>query len=141
MRVIKRRADEKKNEEQATVMKHTPVKIIIAMLLTIATFGQSFIFAQTDQQTLSATANFKAEEAITSESAIEISLSRVLTTGERVAVIIGEIDLTGLFALPAGSFTSARISVRTAFGGARTARYGLPVEDQPLDEELHHPRL
>ncbi|HRH40917.1 MAG TPA: hypothetical protein PKY82_04680 [Pyrinomonadaceae bacterium] len=79
-------------------MKQNPIKILIAMLLIIATFGQSFIFAQTAEQTLSVTVNFKAEEAITSEFAIEISLSRALSTGERIAVTIGEIDLTSLFA-------------------------------------------
>jgi len=83
-------------------MKHKPIKFLITMLLMVATFGQGFIFAQTvespkTEQTLTATANFKAEEAITPDTAIEISLDRALKTGEKIAITIGETDLTGLF--------------------------------------------
>lgn len=79
-------------------MKHKPLEIIITIFLIVATFGQGFIFAQQTEQTATATANFKAETAITPDTPIEISLNRALATGERVAVIIGETDLTSLFA-------------------------------------------
>lgn len=78
-------------------MKHKPIKFLITILLLVATFGQGFIFAQTTEQTLSATANFKAEEAVAPDTAIEISLNRALATGEKIAITIGETDLTGLF--------------------------------------------
>ena len=78
-------------------MKHTPVRILIALLLTVATFGQGLIFARTDEQILSAAANFKADKAVTPETAIEISLNRALKTAEKIAITIGETDLTGLF--------------------------------------------
>ena len=49
-------------------------------------------------KTATATVNFKAETPITPDTPIEILLNRALATGERVAVIIGETDLTSLFA-------------------------------------------
>ncbi|MBX7173070.1 MAG: hypothetical protein K1X72_19020 [Pyrinomonadaceae bacterium] len=82
-------------------MNNISIKFLVKSLSVFAfllfTFYLPTAFAQTSEQTLTATANFKAEEAITPETAIEISLSRALATGERVAVIIGETDLTGLF--------------------------------------------
>lgn len=68
---------------------------IFAFLLF--TFASSQTFAQTGEQSLFATANFKAEETVTSERAIEISLNRKLKTGEKIAITIGETDLTSLF--------------------------------------------
>ncbi len=78
-------------------MKNTRERILIAALIIIATCGQGLFFAQTDDQTLSATASFNAEEPVTPETPIEISLNRELKSGEKIAVIIGETDLTSLF--------------------------------------------
>lgn len=75
-------------------MKRKPIQNLIAILLIVATIGQGFIFAQ---ETLTATANFKADEAITPETSIEISLNRALLAGEKIAVTISETDLTSLF--------------------------------------------
>ncbi len=78
------------------VMKQT-IRNLIVILLMAAVLGQGFIFAQTDDQALTATANFKAEEAVAVDAAIEINLNRALKPGERIAITIGETDLTGLF--------------------------------------------
>lgn len=75
-------------------MKHKPIRILIAMFLLVANFGQGFIFAQ---EALTATANFKSETAIAADTPIEISLNRALSANEKIALTIGETDLTSLF--------------------------------------------
>lgn len=56
-----------------------------------------YSFAQEVAQTLTATVNFKSDVALSPDTAIEISLNRTLSANERVAVTIGETDLTVLF--------------------------------------------
>ncbi len=78
-------------------MKHTPLRTIIAVLLAVAVFGQGLTFSQADDQTLTAAGSFKADEAVAPDAAIEISLNRALRPNEKIAITIGQTDLTGLF--------------------------------------------
>lgn len=70
---------------------------MLILLLTAIFVWQEKSSAQTSQQNLSATANFKAEEAIAPETAIEITLNRKLQTTEKIAVTIEQTDVTSLF--------------------------------------------
>ncbi len=78
-------------------MKNTPIKILLAILLMISNFGQGILFAQEAAETLMVTANFKADQTISPETAIEINLNRGLKTSEKIAITIGETDLTSIF--------------------------------------------
>ncbi len=70
---------------------------MLILLLTAIFVWQEKSSAQTSDQTLSATANFKADKAITPETAIEITLNRKLQTTEKIAVTIEQTDVTSLF--------------------------------------------
>jgi len=70
--------------------------LLILLLITIFVW-QEKSSAQTSEQNLSATANFKADEAITPDTAIEITLNRTLQTTETIAVTIEQTDVTSLF--------------------------------------------
>jgi hypothetical protein len=74
------------------------IRILALILLTATLFGwQNNSFAQTTEETLKAAANFKADEPVSPETPIEISLNRKLRTGEKIAVTIEQTDVTGLF--------------------------------------------
>jgi len=66
-------------------MKNASKKLscLLILLLTAIFVWQEKSSAQTSDQTLSATANFKADKAITPETAIEITLNRKLQTTEK----------------------------------------------------------
>lgn len=81
-------------------MKNIFQNIFIAAGLLAIVFlaGPQISLAQgKPEPAISVTANFKAEEAITPKTAIEITFNRALPTGEKIAVTIGETDVTGLF--------------------------------------------
>lgn len=75
-------------------MKNISIKILAFLLFT---FTFSNIVAQTIEQTLTATTNFKSETAVSTDTAIEISLNRALAANEKIALTIGETDFTSLF--------------------------------------------
>ena len=79
-------------------MKNIFKKILVVPVLLIAIVSaESKIFlAQIAEQTFSVTANFKKDESITPETAIELVLNRPLQPNEKIAVTIGETDLTSL---------------------------------------------
>ncbi|MEK7725176.1 MAG: hypothetical protein AAB336_12545 [Acidobacteriota bacterium] len=120
-------------------MKHSPIKNLIVIFLMVAILGQGFIFAQ---DTLTATANFKSDAAVSADKAIEISLSRALSANEKIAITIGEIDLTSLFtqtenrfvydakllALPIGE-SSVTVYLITSGNWKEIGKFPLKVEE------------
>ncbi len=80
-------------------MKNATKKLLCLLILLLITIfvWQEKSSAQTSEQNLSATANFKADEAIAPETAIEVTLNRKLQTTEKIAVTIEQTDLTSLF--------------------------------------------
>lgn len=66
-------------------------------MLAMFFIWQKDSFAQTTGAELSANVNFKAEEKISPESALEITLSRNLNVSEKIAVTFDKTDVTGLF--------------------------------------------
>ena len=70
--------------------------LLILLLITIFVWQKKSL-AQTSEQNLSATANFKANEGIAPETTIEITLNRKLQTTEKIAVTIEQTDVTSLF--------------------------------------------
>jgi hypothetical protein len=128
--------------------KNAPVKIFITMLLIVAIIGQSFIYAQTARQDLTVTANFKAEEAVAPDAAIEIVFSRTLSPAEKIAVTIDETDLSGLFApsdnrfvydptlmpLPVGE-SKVTVYLVASNNWKELARFSLKVQEAQKPEE------
>ncbi len=80
-------------------MKRTSKNLIsILILLLLVTFAERLSPAVWgENEELTATVNFKADESITPETAIEISLSRNLKSTEKIGVTIEKTDVTGLF--------------------------------------------
>lgn len=80
-------------------MKTVSIKIfLVSALLFAAIFGwQNHSHAQTSEETLKATASFKSDESVAPDTAIEISLNRNLSAGEKIAVTIEQTDVSGLF--------------------------------------------
>ncbi|MCY7345646.1 MAG: hypothetical protein LH614_05430 [Pyrinomonadaceae bacterium] len=78
--------------------KFYKIRITAVMLILTAFFGwRTNSFAQKSEELLKATANFQTDEAIAPDAAIEISLSRALQSSEKIAVTIGQMDVSGLF--------------------------------------------
>lgn len=78
--------------------------IAITALLVIATFD-IHLRAQTADQKLEATGNFSAETPVATDSSIQISLNRKLSATEKIAIAIGQIDITALFGRADERFT------------------------------------
>src|ERR1043165_4268786 len=81
-------------------MKTAPVKLLLvsALLFAAAFIWRSASHAQTTGEALTAAAaNFKSGEAVAPNTAIEISLSRALQAGEKIAFTIEQTDVSGLF--------------------------------------------
>lgn len=122
---------------------------IFAFLLFTFYFSSS---AQTSQQALMATANFKAEESVTPETAIEINLNRTASPNEKIAVTIGEVDLTSLFTqtenrfvydaklmpLPLGE-SSVTVYLITSGNWKELAKFPLKVNEIKKVEEVKTP--
>ena len=127
-------------------MKNIFKKILVVPVLLIAIISaESKIFlAQIAEQTLSVTANFKKDEAITPETAIKLILNRPLQPTEKVAVTIGETDFTSLFTktdksfvydakilpLPTGNTTVTVYSIDASGVWKEIAKFSMLVEKQ-----------
>ena len=74
-------------------MKKATKKLSLALILLLITISvwQKKSSAQTAEQNLSATANFKADEAIAPATAIEITLNRKLQTTEKSSCQCGTV--------------------------------------------------
>lgn len=70
---------------------------MVLLLLTISFVPQKKSFAQIPGNDLTAAANFKAEEFISPETAIEITFSRALRTSEKIGLTIEQTDVSNLF--------------------------------------------
>lgn len=72
---------------------------ILTAILIVATvlIWQSGSSAQTGDGTLKVTASFTSENAVAPDTGIEIRLSRALLANERIAITIGQTDVTGIF--------------------------------------------
>ncbi len=88
-------------------MKKATKKLSLALILLLITISvwQKKSSAQTSEQNLSATANFKADAAVAPDTPIEISFNRKLQTTEKIAVTIEQTDLTSLFSNTENKFT------------------------------------
>lgn len=80
--------------KQLKILSNSLKRVISVFLLFTFAFQS---FAQTSEQTLTAAANFKSDAAVSADTAIEINLNRALSANEKLAITIGEIDLTSLF--------------------------------------------
>lgn len=81
-----------------SIEKNTGLRILAAFLILAIVLGPRMdVVAQEAEKPLNVTANFKAEEPVPPDTAIEISLSRALRIDEKVAVTIGQMDVSGLF--------------------------------------------
>lgn len=70
---------------------------VLILLLTTILWRSESLAQQKPENLLKATANFQADEAIAPDAAIEISLNRALQSSEKIAVTIGQMDVSGLF--------------------------------------------
>ena len=78
--------------------KFNKIRILALMLLTaVILTGRGGSLAKAENDLTAAATNFKAEEAVSPKTAIEISLSRDLQTGEKIALTINETDVSSLF--------------------------------------------
>jgi hypothetical protein len=89
-------------EHEAKVMESTGklsgVQILTAILILTMVLGlRADLLAQKTEESLKATANFKEDEPVAPDAAIEIALSRILQANEKVAVTIEQMDVSGLF--------------------------------------------
>jgi hypothetical protein len=74
------------------------IRILSAILiLTMVLGSRAELVAQKADEALKATASFKADKPVAPDTAIEIGLSRPLQPNEKVAVTIGQTDVSGLF--------------------------------------------
>lgn len=71
--------------------------LIASLVIAAISVGQFGAMTEPDDAALKATASFTGDEAVTPDTPIRVSLSRALAANEKVAVIIGETDVTGLF--------------------------------------------
>lgn len=104
-------------------MNHNPIKNLIAIFLMVAILGQGFVIAQTSEQILTATANFKSDTAVSADTAIEISLNRALSANEKIAITIGETDLTSLFTQTENRFVYDAKLMQLPIGESRVTVY------------------
>ncbi len=72
---------------------------VIALLASIGALRLRGVFAQNSAQSISVTASFAGKSNATPDEAIEFQLSRPLDPSERLAVLLGTLDLTSLFTL------------------------------------------
>lgn len=79
------------------VRKINKYRALAAIFILLLSCWRPGLLAQIADDALEVTASFKAGEAVTPETAIEITLSRVLSRGEKAAITIGQTDVTGLF--------------------------------------------
>ena len=76
--------------------KKINLAFVFAMMLFATVFGPAS-FAQNSDEPIKATASFNADKEIASDTAIEIKLSRTPAANEKVAITIGQTDVTALF--------------------------------------------
>lgn len=120
---------------------------LILMLLTLFS-RQNISFAQTPDETLNVTVNFKADEAIFTTTAIEFSLNQSLKPTEKLAVTIQETDVSNLFVqtgnrftynskllpLPLGNSNLTIFTVEPNGNWNELARFSLMVKDGKAEE-------
>lgn len=125
------------------------VKIfILFLLISLVAFRQENSFAQTNENALQATANFKAEAAVEPQTAIEITLNRILQSTEKIAFSIEKTDVTKLFAqtenrfiydakilpLPIGNSTVNVFTISPNGNWNELARFSLLVAEKKIEE-------
>ncbi len=71
--------------------------IVPALLMIFISAGSNVYRAQSAAQPLVVTANFQKDSPVSAESAIELTLDRDLQAGEKIAFVLDETELTGLF--------------------------------------------
>jgi hypothetical protein len=128
----------------------------LTALLTLASIGSPFAssFAQTGGGQLEVTANFAGRESVATEETIELRLNRpLLPSRERLAVFIGQTDMTSLFAeigtalsysprvipLPPGETVVIVYLVSPANDWTEIARFTLRVSTEGKKETNRNP--
>lgn len=79
--------------------------LLILLLVTSFFIRQNISLAQTSENDLTAEANFKANEAISPDTAVEISFNRPLRVDEKIGLTIEQTDVSSLFNQSENRFT------------------------------------
>ena len=95
-------------------------------MLFATVFGPAS-FAQNSDEPIKATASFNADKEIASDTAIEIKLSRTPAANEKVAITIGQTDVTALFDRSADRFVYDARILPLATGKSAVTVYIIPV--------------
>src|SRR5215475_3829330 len=103
----------------------------ITFLLASTTSNSSRAFAQSDPQELSVSAGFADRTSVAPDEPIEMRLNRPVQPSEgRLAIFIGQTDLTGLFAIAKDVLTYSPKVLRLPSGETEVIVYLVsPVND------------
>ncbi|MCD9186381.1 MAG: hypothetical protein LUM44_08095 [Pyrinomonadaceae bacterium] len=115
---------------------------LLVLLIFTAFARQNISFAQTADETLKVTANFRADKAVSPTTAIELLINRDLKPTEKISVTIDETDVSNLLAqngnrfvynskllpLPSGNSTLTVFSVEPNGNWNELARFSLVLE-------------